>query len=59
MCDVINNLYYLIISLEMETGNLSDRSNDISVSIRLQIVMDRYGTDQKAIRYNGNMVLSL
>ena len=59
MCDVINNLYYLIISLEMETGNLSDGSNDISVSIRLQIVMDRYGTDQKAIRYNGNMVLSL
>ena len=37
----------------METENVSDRSN-ISVSIGLQNVMDRYGTDQKAIRYNGN-----
>ena len=32
------------------------RSN-ISVSIVLQNVMDRYGTGQKAIRYNGNIVL--
>ena len=49
MYDVINNLYYLIASLLMETGNLPDRSNNISVSIGLQNVMDRYGTDQKAI----------
>ena len=31
--------------------------NNISVSIGLQNVMDRYGTDQKAIRYNGNIVI--
>ena len=41
----------------METENVSDRSNNISVSTGLQNVMDRYGTDQKAIRYNGNIVL--
>ena len=41
----------------METGNMPDRSNNISVSIGLQNVMDRYGTDQKAIRYNRNLVL--
>ena len=41
----------------METENVSDRSNNISVSIGLQNVMDRYGTDQKAIRHNGNIVL--
>ena len=40
----------------METENLSDRSNNISVSLRLQNVMDRYGTNQKAIRYKGNIV---
>ena len=40
----------------METENVSDRSNNISVSIGLQNVMDRYGTDQKAIRYDGNIV---
>ena len=40
----------------METGNESNRSNNISVSIGLQNVMDRYGTDQKAIRYNGHIV---
>ena len=39
----------------METENLSDRSNNISVSTGLQNVMDRYGTDQKAIQYNGNI----
>ena len=53
----LSNLYYLIVSLQMETENVSDRSNNISVSIALQNVMDRYGTDQKAIRYNGNIVL--
>ena len=52
----VNNLYHLIGSLQMETGNVSDRSN-ISVSIGLQNVMDCYGTDQKAIRYNGNIAL--
>ena len=41
----------------METDNVLDRSSNISVSIRLQNVMDRNGTDQKAILYNGNMVL--
>ena len=57
MHDVINNPYDLIVSLQMETGNVPDRSNNISVSIGLQNVMDRYGTDQKVIRYNGNIVL--
>ena len=56
MYDVINNLHHLIVLLQMETGNLPDRSNNISVSIGLQNVTDRYGTDQKAIRYNGNIV---
>ena len=55
MYDVINNLYHLILSLQMESENVPDRSNNISVSIGLQNVMDRYGTDQKAIRYNGNI----
>ena len=40
----------------METENVSDRSNNISVSTGLQNVMDRYGTDQEAIRSNGNIV---
>ena len=31
----------------METRNVPDRSNNISVSIVLQNVMDRYGTEQK------------
>ena len=43
----------------METENVSDRSNNISVSIGLQNVMDRYGTDQKAIPYNGNIALKV
>ena len=55
----LSNLYYLIVSLHMETENVSDRSDNIFVSIGLQNVMDRYGTDQKAIRYNGNIVLFL
>ena len=41
----------------METGNVPDRSKNISVSIGLQNVIDRFGTDQKALRYNGNIVL--
>ena len=57
MYDVINNLYHLIVSLQMETGNVPDRSKNISLFIGLQNVMDRYGTDQKAIRYNGNIAL--
>ena len=56
MFDVINNLYPLIVSVQMETGSVLDRSNNISVSIGLQNVMDRYGADQKAIRYNGNSI---
>ena len=46
MYDVINNLYYLIVSLQMGTGKVRDRHNRISVSIGLQNVIDRYGTDQ-------------
>ena len=45
MFDVINNLYPLIVSVQMETGSVLDRSNNISVSIGLQNVMDRYGAD--------------
>ena len=41
----------------METENVSDRSNNISVSTGLQNMMGRYGTDQKAIRCNENIVL--
>ena len=59
MYDVITSLYHLIVSLQMKTGNVPDRSNNISVSNGLQNVMDHYGTDQKAIRYNGNRVLIL
>ena len=55
MFDVISNLYYLAVFLQMETENMLDRSNDISVSIGLQNVMDHYGMDQKAIQYNGNI----
>ena len=40
----------------MKTGKVTDWSNHISVSTGLQNVMDRYRTDQKAIRYNGNIV---
>ena len=40
----------------METENVPDRSNNMSVSIGLQIVMDRYGTEQNAIQHNGNIV---
>ena len=43
----------------METANMTDRSKNIPVSIGLQNVMDRYGTDQKAIRCNGNIELNL
>ena len=39
----------------MKTEHVSDRSNNISVSIGLQNVTDRYGTNQKAIRYKGNI----
>ena len=56
MYDVINNTYDLIVSLQTETGNVPDQSNNISVSVGLQNVMDRYGTNQKVIRYNGNIV---
>ena len=41
----------------METENVSDRPDNISVSLGLRNVIDRYGTDQKVIRYNGNIVL--
>ena len=47
--DEINNLYHLILSLQMETQNVRGRSNNIFVFIVLQNVIDRYRTDQKAI----------
>ena len=56
MYDVINNLHHPIVSLQMETGKMPDRSNNISASIGRQNVMGRFGTEQKAIRYNGNIV---
>ena len=59
MHDVIHNLCHLIVSLQMQTGDGLDRSNNILVSVLLQNMMDRYGTDQKAIQYNGNIVLVL
>ena len=40
----------------METENVPDRSNNISVSIGLQNVMDCYRMDQNAIRYYENIV---
>ena len=43
----------------MKTRKVPDRSRNISVSIGLQNVMDSYGTDQKAIQYNGNIVKQL
>ena len=59
MHDVIHNLCHLIVSLQMQTGDGLDRSNKILVSVGQQNMMDRYGTDQKAIQYNGNIVLVL
>ena len=53
----LSNLYYRNVSLQMETEHVSDRSKNISVSTGLQNVMDRYGTEQKAIRCNGNIVI--
>ena len=47
--DEINNLYHLILSLQMETRNVRDRSNNIFVFIVLQNVIDRSRADQKAI----------
>ena len=41
---------------KMETENISDQSNNISVSIGLQNVMDSYGIDQKVIQYNRNII---
>ena len=52
----LSNLYYLIVSLQMETENVSDQCNSISVSTGLQNEMDRYETDQKGIWCNGNIV---
>ena len=36
--------------------NVLDRSENMSVSTGLQYVMDRCGTDQKAITHDGNKV---
>ena len=46
------NYNHLIVSLQMEIGDVPYRSVDISVNIGPQYVMDCYGTDQKAIRYD-------
>ena len=40
----------------METGNVPDRSGNISVSIGPQYVIDGYIMAQKAIRYDENIV---
>ena len=45
-----------MVSLQMETENVPDRSNNIFVSIGVKNVMDRYRTDKKKIRYNGNII---
>ena len=60
MSDIINNLYDLIVLLQMETGNVPDLSNNISVLIGLQLhnVIYRQGSDEIEIQYNGNIVLS-
>ena len=60
MSDIINNLYDLIVLLQMETGNMPDLSNNISVLIGLQLhnVIYRQGSDEIEIQYNGNIVLS-
>ena len=60
MSDIINNLYDLIVLLQMETGNVPDLSNNISVLIGLQLhnVIYRQGSDEIEIQYNGNVVLS-
>ena len=39
MYDVINNFYRFIATLQMETGNVPDRSNNIPVSTGVQNVM--------------------
>ena len=41
----------------MEKRNVPNGSNNISVSTELEKVMDRYGVEQKAIRYSENIVL--
>ena len=41
----------------METENVPNQSENISVSNVLQYVIDRCGTDEKAIRHDGNIVL--
>ena len=60
MSDIINNLYDLTVLLQMETGNVPDLSNNISVLIGLQLhnVIYRQGSDEIEIQYNGNIVLS-
>ena len=40
----------------METGNVPDRSDNISACIGPQYLMNRYGKDQKAIRYDENIL---
>ena len=39
----------------METENVPDWSDNISISIGSQYVVDRYVRNQKAIRYDGNI----
>ena len=48
MYEVINNLYHLVVSPQMETGKVPDQSNNISVSIGLENVMGLYGTEKKS-----------
>ena len=60
MSDIINSLYDLIVLLQMETGNVPDLFNNISVLIGLQLhnVIYCQGSDEIEIQYNGNIVLS-
>ena len=53
MYDVINNLYYLIILLQIKDRKCARSIQQHFVSIGLQNVMDRYQMDKKAIQYNG------
>ena len=53
---VMKKYNHLIVLLQMETGNVPDRSGNISVSIGPQYVIDGYRMDQKAIRYDENIV---
>ena len=41
----------------MEIENVPNQSESVSVSNEMQYVMNRCGTDEKAIRHDGNIAL--